>query len=59
MAAQKQEAALLVVVYNTTTIERAPTLNGSDDTNTPITIPVIYIGNDSGQQLKVTATGGR
>jgi len=49
--AQTLEASMLVVVYNSTNLA-IPDLE-SNSNKTPISIPVLIIGNDSGQQLKV------
>ncbi len=50
-ASQERDASMVVVVYNSTSMA-VPDLkpNASDPS---ISIPVLIIGNDSGQQLKV------
>ena len=60
--AQKQGASLLVVIYNQTVFDLSPRLVPTDMQNvtTPISIPVLYVLNGSGEQIKVRPTiGGR
>ena len=52
MVAETVGAALLVVVYNETVLNSMPDLT-TEKNQSSITIPVIFIGNESGRELKV------
>ena len=60
IVAKAADAALLVVVYNQTTVDSIPSMEPDDQDNetSSIDIPVIFIGNDSGEELKVKGGEG-
>lgn len=55
LTAQSADAAMLVVVYDSNQLPHFPHLflSQKKPTDFPITIPVLYVLHDSGQQLKV------
>ena len=54
LEAQKVNASMVVIVYNETILDSVPSLVPGDKSSPPITIPVVFISNSSGEDLKVT-----
>ena len=56
LLAQRANGTMLVVVYNETILDTVPSLdpeNSSDSDLPAITIPVLFVSNDTGKKLKV------
>ncbi len=55
LVAQQVNASLLVVIYNDTMVTSVPSLEAdSDSGGQPISIPVLLVSNDTGEEIKVT-----
>lgn len=53
--AQTANASLLLVIYNETMVMTVPSLEMDEGAVLPITIPVLLVGNETGEAIKVSA----